>query len=59
MCSAELARRFDDIHRRDERDMHRAAAPLKQAPDARLLDTTALDIEAAFRAAVEIVDKHR
>jgi cytidylate kinase len=54
-----LARILDDIHRRDERDMHRATAPLKQAPDARLLDTTALDIEAAFRAAVDIVDNHR
>lgn len=54
-----LARILDDIHRRDERDMHRTAAPLRQAPDARLLDTTALDIEAAFRAAVDIVDRHR
>jgi cytidylate kinase len=45
-----------DILRRDERDSTRAAAPLRQAPDAHLLDTTELDIEAAVRAAIRIVD---
>jgi cytidylate kinase len=30
-----------------------------QAPDAYLLDTSALDIDAAFRAAVELVDRPR
>ena len=48
-----------DIRRRDERDMNRAAAPLKAAPDAYLLDTTHLDIDAAFRAAVDIVEAVR
>jgi CMP/dCMP kinase len=48
-----------DIRRRDERDMSRAAAPLKAAPDAHLLDTTHLDIDAAFRAAVDIVEAVR
>jgi cytidylate kinase len=48
-----------DILRRDERDMTRAVAPLKAAPDAHLLDTTHLDIDAAFRAAVEIVEAVR
>jgi cytidylate kinase len=48
-----------DILRRDERDMTRAVAPLKPAPDAHLLDTTHLDIDAAFRAAVEIVEAVR
>jgi CMP/dCMP kinase len=48
-----------DIRRRDERDMSRAAAPLKAAPDAHLLDTTHLDIDAAFRAAVAIVEAVR
>src|SRR6185503_695351 len=33
-----------DILKRDERDQNRAAAPLKRAPDAHLLDTTHLDI---------------
>jgi cytidylate kinase len=45
-----------DIRRRDERDKHRAAAPLRQAPDAHLLDTTNLDIDAAFRAAIDLID---
>jgi cytidylate kinase len=48
-----------DILRRDERDMTRSVAPLKPAPDAHLLDTTHLDIDAAFRAAVEIVEAVR
>jgi CMP/dCMP kinase len=45
-----------DIRRRDERDAGRAAAPLRQAPDAHLLDTTNLDIDAAFRAAIDLID---
>jgi cytidylate kinase len=48
-----------DIRRRDERDSSRTAAPLKAAPDAHLLDTTHLDIDAAFRAAVDIVEAVR
>ena len=45
-----------DIRRRDERDKHRAASPLRQAPDAHLLDTTNLDIDAAFKAAIDLID---
>ena len=48
-----------DIIRRDERDTRRATAPLKAAPDAHLLDSTLLDIDAAFRAAIEIVEAVR
>jgi cytidylate kinase len=48
-----------DIRKRDERDKSRAAAPLKQAPDAHLLDTTHLDIDAAIRAAIDIVEATR
>jgi cytidylate kinase len=48
-----------DIRRRDERDTSRSAAPLKAAPDAHLLDTTQLDIDAAFRAAIDIVEAVR
>jgi CMP/dCMP kinase len=48
-----------DLLRRDERDSKRAAAPLKPAPDAHLLDTTHLDIDAAFRAAVAIIEAVR
>src|SRR5579872_1237580 len=48
-----------DLRRRDERDSRRTAAPLKPAPDAHLLDTTHLDIDAAFRAAIEIIEAVR
>ncbi|HEY9361342.1 MAG TPA: (d)CMP kinase, partial [Xanthobacteraceae bacterium] len=48
-----------DIRRRDERDSTRAVAPLRAAPDAYLLDTTHLDIDAAFRAAIDIVEAVR
>lgn len=45
-----------DIRARDERDSARATAPLKPAEDAVLLDTTKMDIDAAFRAALVLVD---
>jgi len=45
-----------DIRRRDERDSGRETAPLRQAEDAYLLDTTNLDIDAAFRAAIDLID---
>ncbi len=45
------------VRERDERDMKRAEAPLRPARDAHLLDTSELDIEAAFRAALAIVEK--
>jgi cytidylate kinase len=48
-----------DILQRDERDARRPVAPLRPAPDAHLLDTTHLDIDAAFRAAVAIVEAAR
>jgi cytidylate kinase len=48
-----------DIVRRDERDTERAVAPLKPAADAHLLDTTHLDIDAAVRAAIDIVEAVR
>lgn len=41
-----------DIRARDARDMGRSQSPLARAADAILLDTTELDIEAAFDAAV-------
>jgi cytidylate kinase len=49
---------LEEIAQRDERDRTRAVAPLKAAPDAHLLDTTSLDIEATFQAARRIVDGH-
>ena len=46
-----------DLRRRDERDASRADSPLRPAADAHLLDTSEMTIEAAFRAAVDIVDR--
>jgi cytidylate kinase len=48
-----------DILRRDERDQNRAAAPLKRAADAHLLDNSHLDIEGGVRAAIAIVEAVR
>ncbi|MFW8643964.1 (d)CMP kinase [Rhizobium beringeri] len=47
---------FEDVKRRDERDMGRADSPLKPAVDAHLLDTSEMSIEAAFQAAQSIID---
>jgi cytidylate kinase len=48
-----------DIRRRDARDGGRAAAPLTQAADAVLLDTSEMDIDRAFDAARRIVEAAR
>lgn len=53
---ADYARVLADLERRDRRDAGRAVAPLKPADDADLLDTSEMDIETAFKAAVDIVD---
>ena len=45
--SANLPNLLLDLKQRDERDSQRSVAPLRQEPDARLLDTTALTIEQA------------
>ena len=50
------ARVLHDLTERDRRDSARPVAPLTRAADAHLLDTTNLDIEAAFAAAVGIID---
>jgi cytidylate kinase len=57
--SPDLAAVLDDIKKRDERDANRAVAPFKPASDAHLLDTTHLDIDAAIRAAIDIVEATR
>jgi cytidylate kinase len=55
----EFSRVLNEILERDARDAGRATAPLAKATDAYLLDTTDMDIETAFRAAVDIVEKIR
>ncbi|MEP3278365.1 MAG: (d)CMP kinase [Stappiaceae bacterium] len=58
-CRTSYEEMLSDIHRRDERDSSRASAPLQKAADAHLIDTSEMDIETAFRAAVDIVDSIR
>src|SRR4051794_16732041 len=47
---------LNDICARDERDSSRDTAPLKQAVDAILLDTSELDVEASIAKAVNLVE---
>ncbi|MBC7313650.1 MAG: (d)CMP kinase [Rhizobium sp.] len=54
--SAEFDMVFADVKKRDARDMERADSPLKPADDAHLLDTSEMSIDAAFRAARDIID---
>jgi cytidylate kinase len=55
--AVEYERILGEIRERDARDSGRAAAPLCMAADAHLLDTSDKDIEAAFRAAVAIIER--
>ena len=48
-----------DIIKRDERDRNRAAAPLKAAADAHVLDNSNLDVEGSVAAAIAIVEAVR
>ncbi len=48
---------LDQIQRRDQRDRDRADSPLKPADDALLLDTTDLDIDGSFDAAVGLIKR--
>jgi cytidylate kinase len=48
-----------DILARDERDSGRSAAPLRQAEDADLLDTSDLGIEPAVQRAIALVEARR
>jgi len=48
-----------DILKRDDRDTKRSVSPLKQAPDAHLLDTSNMDISTATRVAIDIVEAYR
>ncbi len=51
--SASLPALVADMQARDARDSERAVAPLKPAPDALLLDTTEMSVEAAVQAVLD------
>ena len=46
-----------DIRRRDARDSSRSAAPMQAAEDAMQLDTTELNADRAFEAAIRIIEE--
>lgn len=46
---------LEDIRRRDYQDSHRATAPLRQAEDAVLVDTSEMDLEESFQAMKELI----
>lgn len=56
---AEFATVLTEIRGRDERDRNRAHAPLVPAPDAHVLDTSELDIDAALKRAIELIETQR
>lgn len=51
----DFAKTLKEIEQRDYQDSHRAIAPLKQASDAVLLDTSELDIEGVVAAMKKII----
>ncbi|TCZ56013.1 (d)CMP kinase [Roseicella aquatilis] len=54
-AAADPAQVLAELQARDEQDSRRAVAPLVPAADAAVLDTTALDAEAAFAAAMAVI----
>jgi cytidylate kinase len=52
---ADLATVEEDMRQRDAKDAARATAPLRPADDAFQLDTTTMDAEAAFQAALAFI----
>ena len=46
-----------EVTQRDARDMTRAEAPLKPAPDAVVIDTSAMDVQQAVAIAVALVEQ--
>lgn len=54
---ADLKQIMADMKERDERDMNRKIAPLRQAEDAVLVDSTEMDIDEAVAAIRKLYDK--
>lgn len=48
---------LQDIEKRDWNDTHRDAAPLRQAPDARLVDTSGLTLEESIDAVCKLIQE--
>ena len=54
---AEFETVLRDIIERDERDSNRAAAPLRQAEDAFLVDTSELSLESSIQALLTLAEE--
>jgi cytidylate kinase len=54
--SPSLDKVLADIRARDERDSHRSEAPMRQAEDATVLDTSFLSIDAAVQRAIALTE---
>lgn len=52
------SRVLQDILERDAMDSQRAKSPLRQAPDAHLLDTSEMDVDQAFAAALRLIESN-
>ena len=50
---------LEDLKKRDDQDMNRTVEPLRQAPDAVLVDTTGLSFDEAVEAILKIVEAKR
>ncbi|MDO4162717.1 MAG: (d)CMP kinase [Pseudomonadota bacterium] len=48
---------YEDMKARDDRDMNRSTAPLKPAPDAVIIDTSAFQLEDSLRVIEPLIDK--
>jgi len=48
----------EEIERRDRRDRDRAQSPLKPSPDAKVIDTTGMDLEPQVEAVLSVVTAH-
>lgn len=57
--AVDYARILAEVRARDERDSNRTVAPLRPAADAVVIDTSGLDRDGAFAAAVDAVDARR
>lgn len=57
--SVELTQVLADIEQRDYQDSHREIAPLKQADDAVLVDTTEVDLEGSFDLLLRAVQENQ
>jgi cytidylate kinase len=51
------SRVLQDIIERDAMDTQRTNSPLRQAPDAHLLDTSELDADQTFAAALRLIEE--